>query len=78
MFIVELDQQNIIGDSARSEAGDGFKSKVYLFTHKYTTYVYNEQTNQFVELKYDIKKPLKEIKQRGQGIKEKDRDNLVS
>ena len=50
----------------------------YLFTYKYTTYIYEESKGKFCELKYDIKKSFKELKKRKKGIKVKDRDNLVS
>ena len=73
-----MEQSYQEGESGHSRSRLGTKTVKYLFTYKYTTYVYDEQIESFTELKYDIKKSFKELKALQKGIREKDRDNLVT
>jgi len=78
-FLVELDQPHDDGESRDSE-GDHKSGKhiEYLFTYKYTTYIYSKKDQHFVLLRYDFKKPFKVLRERIVGIDETDHDNLVS
>lgn len=76
---VELDTPFQSGRSLRSGNHEtSHKTSRYIFTYKYTSYIYNEATGYFEELKYDFRRPFKDLKAKINGIKESEHESLIT